>query len=214
MQLNQCKICNQDIPKRYLESKKKYQTHIVCSRACYRIYSNTPEQKEFYKQNRLNSTGNLGKLRTEEWKMEHSKRLTGRKFSEEARKNIADGHRGEKAYNWKGGVTSVNKNVRSIIQYLEWRKMVQKRDKYTCQICNKKGGKIHVDHIVPLSVFVNSLVEIFGSDLARKLAPESVAIFDIGNGRVLCESCHKQTHTWGSRSWNYKPQHCRLIKML
>lgn len=204
-----CKICNKEIPKRRFDSVKKYLTRIVCSRACYKSYSNTPEMKEFYKQNRAKSKGQLGRVWTDEERKAHSVALTGRKFSDEARKNISFGHIGEKSSSWKGGVSSLSRFIRTNVLYFEWRNKVYKRDGYKCVVCDSKK-KLHADHIKPLCDIINPLVNIFGKEEFKKLSYVSQSIYDVSNGRLLCEECHKKTPSWGSR----EGQNIDMIKNL
>lgn len=85
---------------------------------------------------------------------------------------------GKKHPNWKGGVTTKNQKER-----VRFRKVFQKsvfeRDDYTCQICGKKGGNLHVDHLKNWSKF-----------------PEFR--FDLDNCRTLCIECHYYI-TWGRK---------------
>jgi len=83
---------------------------------------------------------------------------------------------------WKGGVTSINKSIRSSLQYKLWRESVFKRDNFTCVWCGSKSGDgktvaLNADHIKPFSLF-----------------PE--LRFAIDNGRTLCLDCHKKTDTY------------------
>lgn len=199
-----CKICNKEIPKKRFDSVKKYLTRIVCSRSCYKVYSNTTEMKEFYKQNRAKSKGNIGRVWTEEEKHKHSIALTGRKFSEEAKRNISDGHKGEKAYQWKGGISPIKELIRSSSKYKEWRKQILCRDRFACQICGHKSSNLQVDHIKPFSVIINELVEIFGIDNIREYSEKSVQLWDISNGRTLCVSCHQKTPLYMNIKSKYK----------
>lgn len=76
---------------------------------------------------------------------------------------------GEKNSNWKGGVTSENKKERFYFSKLS--KKVLKRDDYTCQVCGKRGGDLHVDHIQSWKDFVELR-------------------FRLENLRTLCRECH------------------------
>lgn len=96
--------------------------------------------------------------------------------------------KGEKNPNWKGGITPVNKAIRSSFEYKEWRKSVFSRDDWTCQECGLRGDKVylHADHIKPFAYF-----------------PE--LRLDLSNGRTLCVDCHKKTDSYLSKALiNYK----------
>lgn len=82
---------------------------------------------------------------------------------------------GDLHWNWKGGISSVNKVIRNGARTKEWRKIVFERDMYTCQYCRKKGGILHAHHILSFANF-----------------PESR--FDLDNGMTLCKKCHHQIH--------------------
>lgn len=80
--------------------------------------------------------------------------------------------KGDKAPNWKGGITSSNKKARSSREFKEWRKQVFERDCYACQCCgDNKGGNLHAHHIENFSEHENKR-------------------FDIDNGITLCDKCH------------------------
>ena len=64
--------------------------------------------------------------------------------------------------------------------YHGFRTMVLRRDQSTCVLCGSKE-RPEVDHIV-----------------AYSKAPE--LRYDIANGRVLCNECHKKTDTYGAKS--------------
>lgn len=84
--------------------------------------------------------------------------------------------RGEHHWNWKG-----NGSDRCKVEYVVWRKKVYERDNYTCQHCNKVGGKLNAHHIKEWCNYV---------DLR----------FDIDNGITLCHNCHKNTHNYGNKA--------------
>ena len=102
------------------------------------------------------------------------------KLSDEARKNISEGHKGEKSWLWKGGVTPQTKMARMGIDYREWRKAVFARDDYRCYDCGERGKELEADHIYPFSLFprLRLMVE---------------------NGRTLCKECHRKSATWGMK---------------
>ena len=86
----------------------------------------------------------------------------------------------ERNGNWKGGITPINKKIRQSEEFFVWRKLVFKRDNYTCQKCNiksKKGHYVRIEahHIKPFAMF-----------------PE--LRFVISNGITLCKKCHLQEH--------------------
>lgn len=93
--------------------------------------------------------------------------------------------KGEKHWNWQGGISSINQEIRNSIEYKLWRKSVFERDNYTCIWCgNNESGSLNADHIKPFSLY-----------------PE--LRFAIDNGRTLCVDCHKTTDTWGGKIINY-----------
>jgi len=118
-----------------------------------------------------------------------NKNAKGAVRSLETRIRISEGHKAEKSYRWKGGITSVNAQIRQSLEYKLWRKAVFERDNYTCIWCKRKGGKypgkkrviLNADHIKPFADY-----------------PE--LRFAIDNGRTLCEDCHRTTDTWGVNS--------------
>lgn len=85
-------------------------------------------------------------------------------------------HKGNKNWNWKGGITPEIHKIRNSEQYRIWREEVFKRDDWTCQDCKKRSRTnnyvyIQAHHIKPFSIF-----------------PE--LRFEIDNGVTLCKKCH------------------------
>ena len=116
---------------------------------------------------------------TEEQKRKTSERMKGNKhtlgktYPLEIRKKF--GRRKEKHNGWKGGLSSLNEQIRKSIEYRLWREAVLKRDNWTCIWCFKKGGKIEADHI-------------------QEFAKYPELRFAIDNGRTLCKPCHIKRH--------------------
>lgn len=132
-----------------------------------------------------------------------SKSNTGKKLSEEAKNKIRLARKGKSAYwnkgdkssAWKGGVTSLNISIRKTYKYNEWREGIFTRDNFTCTACGNIGGRLNADHITPYSIILyrNKIKTI---DDALNCAE----LWDINNGRTLCESCHRKTDSFGGAS--------------
>lgn len=90
------------------------------------------------------------------------------------------GMRGAEHPMWKGGITPLVRSIRTSTQYKAWRAAVFARDDYTCQICGSRGGRLNADHIKPFAQYPQLR-------------------FSVVNGRTLCEPCHKDTPTYGSK---------------
>ncbi len=86
--------------------------------------------------------------------------------------------RGDRNPNWRGGRTLTVKKFRHSNDYQIWRKAVIERD----NVCIQCGSseKLHADHIKP--VILNPTM-----------------MFDVNNGRILCQKCHLKTDTYGSK---------------
>ena len=166
-------------------------------------------RKHISESKRGKSTWNKGKCLTEEWKRKISEANKGKKkyeMTEEIRKKISLSHKGLNNWsrgkrlsdehreklsraNWMGGLTTINKLIRSKLEYELWRKEVFKKDNYACQMCGARsviGRKVilNADHIKPFSLY-----------------PE--LRFAVDNGRALCIDCHKTTNTYGGKIRNY-----------
>jgi len=66
---------------------------------------------------------------------------------------------------------SGKKDERNTVEYNTWRITILDRDNYTCQICKRKSGVLHVHHIKPFAVY-------------KELR------LDLDNGITLCKDCH------------------------
>jgi len=107
-------------------------------------------------------------------------RLTIMSKSEEHRFAVAAAHRGKpnphtglkgaRNPNWRGGITGADAAERNKFA-TAFRKLVFEGDKYTCRLCGREGGHLHVDHVKPWS--------------------ENTGLrFDLDNCRTLCRGCH------------------------
>ena len=82
---------------------------------------------------------------------------------------------------WKGDVTSINRRIRTSIEYRLWREAVFARDNWTCQKCNIKGGELHAHH-------------------KKSFAEYPELRFAIDNGVTLCKPCHLETSNYKNRT--------------
>lgn len=149
-----CLNCNKEFSKPWNESKKAWETrHKFCSKECtYASFRGKPVHDN-----------------------------TGRKLTEEHKKKIADSHRGEKAYQWKGGINYViarRARLRGAVgshTQNEWAEL-KKQYNYMCLCCKQQEPfvKLSEDHIVPLSMG--------GSN-------------DITNIQPLCGPCNSRKYT-------------------
>jgi hypothetical protein len=60
---------------------------------------------------------------------------------------------GDKNHRWRGGITPEIVRQRIGSEGRAWSRAVMERDNYTCQICFKRGGKLHAHHIKKFSEF-------------------------------------------------------------
>lgn len=118
--------------------------------------------------------------------------ILGKHLSEETKKKISSALKGKKSYLWKGGITSKGTAIRSLFEYKIWRKLIFERDNYTCQKCGEKGKKINADH------YPKSFSTIINEKNIQNIeeALNCPMLWNINNGRTLCEDCHKKTKTY------------------
>jgi len=137
-----------------------------------------------------NPMRNLESLEKMREKQIGNKYALGHKLSEQSKKKISEilkrkyksgelispfarmpAKYGKEAPNWRGGKTEPRKNLK----YKKWHKAVLENDNFVCQLCKKKGGKLHAHHLKRWVKF-----------------PELK--FDIHNGITLCKECHYRLH--------------------
>lgn len=98
----------------------------------------------------------------------------------ESRRKHGESIRGNKHWNWKGGVSNIVNRIRESLDYQLLRLSTFVRDNYTCQICGKRGGQLIMHHIIPVSVNLQlSLQE--------------------SNTTTVCRICHAIIHRGKSR---------------
>ncbi len=187
-----CKICGVTYFKPRDWGNKEWLESKYCSGDCFR------KDTEVEAKRRKNiSKTQRGRKLSKEWKEAISEGKKGIKLTPEHINNMSKALKGKKAWNkglkgmqvawnkgksnywaigeknvnWKGGISPINKVIRESLEYKEWRTAVFKRDNYTCQNCDSRGGSLNADHIMPFSLY-----------------PE--LRFVVSNGRTLCKDCH------------------------
>ena len=99
-------------------------------------------------------------------------------------------------WNWKGGITSINEQIRKSFNYRQWRSDVFMRDNYTCQICGKRGnGRIEADHHIKQFSLILKGYNIKTLEDAENCEE----LWNINNGRTLCKDCHRKTKSYGNK---------------
>ena len=96
-------------------------------------------------------------------------------------------HKGEKAYQWKGGITPENIKIRTSIESQLWRKTIFAHDNFTCQKYGIRGRKLHAHHINNFADF-----------------PE--LRFAIDNGITLSDKAHIEFHKKYGKKNNTREQ--------
>ena len=117
-----------------------------------------------------------------------SKSQRGKHRSEEFCRNNGEKRKGNLHWNWQGGITPLNQQIRQTYEYRQWRSDVFTRDNFTCQECgDNSGGNLNAHHIKPLVTILQ-----FYEIAILKEALECEELWNINNGVTLCEECHKK----------------------
>ena len=117
------------------------------------------------------------------------KKIVGWKHSLETRGTMSLAQRRERHWNWQGGITEIKLQIRKSFKYRQWRSDVFMRDNYTCGLCGQRGVKLEADHYPKM--FSEVLKEYGVNSLESADACEE--LWNLNNGRTLCENCHKKS---------------------
>lgn len=218
-----CKTCNQAILNdrfngycsRLCENNNSKKSMIAESpcRTCGRIIRYTNERKIYCSENCKNNYGkNILFSKKQEIKYcEQCNRELFRKRYGSKMKNkntqerfcskacfylwTSENITGDKTNSWQGGTTSLDGIIRTLSKYRRWKKYILQRD-IVCVLCGSDDG-VEVDHIIGLKQMIDKY-HITNSKEANKCKE----LWDVKNGRVLCDECHKNTETYGWKSYN------------
>ena len=184
-----CKVCGRkfygwkDITGKHGSTIRRIAKY--CSKKCWSVRS-TIYVKCRYCGKQIRTTKSVNKKYCS--KDCRNKGYVGKKHTKEHCKKISESLKGKIPKNaWRSGELHpmwnpdrTDQRERFTNKYRDWRYAVIKRDKWTCQICGDKrssGKNFCVDHIKPFSTY-----------------PE--LRYEISNGRVLCNECHRKTDTY------------------
>ena len=102
--------------------------------------------------------------------------------------------KGEDNYNYKNPkdrISLLNKQIRKLPKYLEWRIQIFNRDNFTCQYCSVKGVCLEAHHIISMAELVNKY-----NINTKEKALSCNALWDLNNGITLCKECHSKTKNY------------------
>jgi len=124
----------------------------------------------------------------------------GKKKSEETKRKMSDNRKnkmmGKNHWNWKGGISKIDKLCRDMPEYKQWRSNIFTRDNWTCQTCGERDGKYKTaHHIISFSKIIKQY-----NILNIKQARRCKELWDINNGVTLCEECHSLTDNYKGRA--------------
>lgn len=143
--------------------------------------------------NKLGLTRSPKEANGQAWQSEEVNKVRREKLAK-----LCARQKGSSAPSWRGGLTSLNKLLRSSTIYINWRSAVFARDKYTCQHCGDKGGQIEADHIFPFSALLER-----HNITDREQAINCSDLWHLDNGQTLCRPCHEKTDTYQNGAKKY-----------
>jgi hypothetical protein len=127
-------------------------------------------------------------------------------FIRKGKSNPVVGKR-EKHWNWKGGITDIEQDIRNLPKNKFWIKGVFKRDNYTCQLCDKRGVYLEAHHLEGLARLVEKFLKEYSNFntikdkwILLKLAVSYKPFWNIKNGITLCKHCHNSRRNWMKRN--------------
>jgi len=131
-----------------------------------------------------------GKKHSQKTKDKISESHTGKPLSKYHKIKISNSQKGEKGYNWKGGITSIRERIRKSSRYKDWRQQIFIRDNFTCQKCGRKGVNLKAHHKKPFSKLLQEVRKYLPLFDLYEGAMIYTPMWDTNNGKTLCEKCH------------------------
>jgi len=196
----ECSICGKPLYRRPSEFKEGVE---FCCKECRGIlYKNRPPSENL-KLGREKGTNHLkGIPKSDE---SNNKRAESNKefWANNKEKAIQRGEktRGNKHYNWKGGISSLNRSIRTMTENRKWMDAVKERDK----MCVKCGSteSLESHHLVELADIIDEY-----NIKNRNDARICTELWNINNGITLCTECHYKEH---NRIYNYDNNRAKTL---
>lgn len=177
-----CDYCGNEFKREPYKNRGK---RVFCSRECY-----IKQNKERERKKEVLIKCPICGLEKKVWtsRLKYSKDIYC--SYECARKGFSLKYSKENSPNYNPNLSDEERILRRHYpEYLEWRKQIFERDRYTCDCCGSdKGGDLNAHHL-------NSY------DWDKKHRT------DINNGVTLCETCHKEFHKIYGYGNNKKEQY-------
>ena len=123
--------------------------------------------------------------------------MRGRKHSLKTRQKMSK-YTGDARWNYRDGITILNKRIYHSYKYRQWRSDVFTRNGFICQRCGKKGD-IEAHHKKEFSKIIS---ENKIATLEKALNCEE--LWNINNGITLCKKCHNLTKRGNPKFWRPK----------
>jgi len=149
-------------------------TRIYCSRQC------APPWNRGKKGSQVAWNKGLVDIYSEETKQKMGIKNKGRVMPIEVRLKIATALR--------KGNTLLFEAIRKCFKYKEWHKQILLRDNFTCILCQRRGGKLEVDHYPKMFNEIIKENQILNIEKALKC----IILWETENGRTLCVDCHRK----------------------
>jgi hypothetical protein len=184
------------------EAKRKISIANKGNKNCLGRKASDETRKKLSESHKTPRPWRLGIKHSEETKRKISLSKKGTKLTKEHKIKVGltslGRNKGEKSGNWKGGVTTIGRIIRTSVEYKKWKESIYVKDDFTCQVCKKRGGhNLEIHHIIPMYQLINEAKEYLPLLKDRDACMIYTPMWDINNGQVLCKVCHKNKHRKG-----------------
>jgi hypothetical protein len=110
----------------------------------------------------------------------------GKKHTPETLKKMSLAKKGKPSKKNRG-LTTINKRIRSLSNYNEWRVNVFQRDKFTCSECGKSGVYLEAHHVIGLK----EIIKKYNLKTIEEFM-NCEQLWNLDNGKTVCFVCHKK----------------------